>query len=83
MTRREFEKFITDRLTADGFTKVKVKVSLFGNCADITAKGPNGRSRRIKAELIQKLGKEIVMLDTVDQAWIDELEFFDAIFDDD
>jgi len=83
MTKQEFEKFIKDRLTADGFTKVNVSVSLFGNRASVTAKGPNGRMRKIKAELIQKRGKEIVKLDTVDQAWIDELEFFDAIFDDD
>ena len=78
MTRREFKKFIEDRLTADGFTKVKVKVSLLGKRARITANGPNGRSRKIEAELIRRRSKEIVRLDTVDKAWMDELEMLAA-----
>ncbi len=82
MTKHEFEKFIKERLTADGFTKVNVSVSLFGNRASVTAKGPNCRYRKIKAELIQRRGKEIVKLDTIDQDWIDELELLDAILDD-
>ena len=28
MIKREFEKFIKDRLTADGYTKIRVKISL-------------------------------------------------------
>ena len=83
MTRAEFDKFIKNRLQADGFTKLKVKLSLFGKSATITAKDSNGRDRIIKAELIQKRGKEIVKLDTIDQSWIDELEMLDEILEDD
>ncbi len=81
MTRYEFKKFIISRLKTDGFTKIKVRVSLFGNRASITAKGPNGRARRIKAEVTKKHGEEIIKLDTIDQAWMDELEALAAKMD--
>ena len=82
MRKREFEKFIKDRLTADGFSDVKVSLSLFGNRADVTARDSRGKKRRIKAEQVHRSGKELVKLDTVDQNWIDELEMLDAVLDD-
>jgi len=82
MTKHEFEKFIKNRLMADGFSNVKVSVSLFGTHADVTARDSRGKKRRIKAELIKRRGEELVKLDTIDQDWIDELEMLDAILDD-
>ncbi len=82
MNRTEFADFLTRRLTADGFRDVRVSVSRRGDCAEAQAIDTNGRRRIIKARLERRRGEDVVVLDTVDDDWIDELEMLDAIFDD-
>ena len=82
MNRTEFADFLTRRLTADGFRDVRVSVSRRGDSAEAQAIDTNGRRRIIKARLERRRGEDVVVLDTVDDDWIDELEMLDAIFDD-
>ena len=83
MNRADFADFLTRRLEADGFTDVEVAVSGRGDRAEAEAIDTNGRRRIIKARLERRRGEEVVVLDTVDDEWMDELEMLDAIFDDD
>ncbi len=82
MNRAEFADFLTRRLTADGFSDVRVSVSRRGDRAEAQAVDTNGRRRIVKARLERRRGEDVVVLDTVDDDWIDELEMLDAIFDD-
>ena len=82
MNRSEFEDFLTRRLEADGFEDVRVTLSWRGDRADVTAFDSRGCRRNIKARLVRRRGEDVVVLDTVDQDWIDELEALDALLDD-
>ena len=42
MTKLEFHDLIKERLEADGFIKVRVSVSLFGQSAEVTARDTSG-----------------------------------------
>ena len=84
MNKSEFERFIIDTLEDAGYSHISVSVSLFGEKAKISALDPYGDPCRIKAKLVQTIFSTkvnfIIEDDSLD--WIDELEFLDAIFDD-
>mgnify|MGYP007069974671 CR=1 FL=1 len=83
MTEREFKKEITKALEAKGYRKIRVRTWLFGNKADVTARGEGPGEHRFHAEIVRKRGRQVLRIESVSEFnWIDELEFLDAIFED-
>ena len=83
MNQNELIILIKRTLEEKGYSKIKVNPSLFGLCADVTARNPRGKKRAFKAAMEKKRGRSVLELKPKDdEDWIDWMEGYDAMLED-
>lgn len=85
MTNEEFTNAVKQLFLRKGYTHIKVYKKCFHKTADVYAKHPSAGKIHYICSLVQRHGKatlEVKQVGVDMVAWVDQMEMYDAIFDD-
>lgn len=85
MKKGKFIKSLKKLLKQQGYRKIKIKPAWFTPKATVWARDAKGRRRNLHARLVKRAGGRAIQISEIGDKleWIDEMELFSVILDED